>query len=283
MEQSALRKALQILLQQRRSQLSPADFNITRPSPQGRRPAGGGLSQPQVDDILGFGRGTYERLENGRLSKAPEDVLRRVGQLFRLNEHEWAWLWRMTWRRDPPSPLDPNRGEEIPASWLRVIGSMTHAVYITDHRWELVACNEHFKDLFPGRQPPKNTMEWMLLSTDARHTLGDWASSWAPFVAPHVWAARAAYPGDTVLEDLEQRILADPDAGPIYRDFGPIIFVHPDGACRPFIHPVDGPGWITLHTSAPKSASSFTTMTMIFDAGERPAPQPPLRIERTNA
>lgn len=279
MEQGALKEALRILLQRHRAELSPAELGLTRLVPQGRRPQGGGLSQTQIDDYLGFGRGTYERLENGRLPKAQEHILKAVGELFRLNSHEWTWLWRMTWRQDPPFPLYGDRDEEIPASWLRVIDAQPHVVYITNHRWEVLAHNFAFTRIFTDRRVPRNTMEWMLLDPEARHVLGDWAACWAPLVAPHVWAARAAYPDDTYLADLEQRILADKDAGPIYADFGP-IFIHPDGACRPFIHPVDGPGWMTLHTSSPKSSARFITMTMIFDPGpECPKVLPPLRAQ----
>jgi hypothetical protein len=282
-EQRALKEALRILLTRRRSELNPTDYGITRIAPQGRRPAGGGLSQTQVDDVLGFGRGTYERLENGRYSNAPEHLLKAVGELFDLNSHEWAWLWSMTWRRQPPYALHPATTEEIPASWTRVIDSLPHAAYITNHRWELVAYNYHFPRIFPGRHVPPNTMEWMLLSPDARFILTDWKASWAPLIAPHVWAARAAHPTDMYLVGLEQRILADEEAGPIYRDFGPIM-VHPDGACRPFNHPVKGPGWMTLHTSCPTSSRSFITMTMIFDPGEeRPTPLPPLRARAGGA
>lgn len=281
MEQGALKEALRILLQRHRAELSPAELGLIRIAPQGRRPRGGGLSQAQVDDYLGLGRGTYERLENGRLANPPEHLLKAVGELFKLNSHEWTWLWRMTYRSDPPYPLSGDRDDEIPASWLRVIDSVPHAVYITNHRWELVAFNYRFTRIFPNRRVPPNTMEWMLLAEEARHILGDWATSWAPFISPHVWAARAAYPADAYLADFERRILADPIAGPIYADFGP-IFVHPDGACRPFNHPESGPGWMTLHTSSPKSSSRFTTMTMIFDSGpEHPTVLPSLRSQRS--
>ncbi|NUR01348.1 MAG: helix-turn-helix domain-containing protein [Streptomyces sp.] len=274
---ASLREALRILLKRRRAELNPAELGISRATPVGRRAAGGGLSQTQVDDLLGFGRGTYERLESGRYREAPEHVLKAVGELFELTQHEWVWLWRMTWRRDPPFPLRPDNEETIPASWHRVLDGQPHPAYLTNHRWEVVAYNQHFPQIFPGRRVPPNTMEWMLLSPDARYILGDWANSWAPFVAPHLWAARAAYPDDAYLKDLERRALADPELSPIYKDFGP-IFVHPDGATRPFNHPEKGPGWITLHTSVPLSSPRFVTMLMIFDEGpERPKTLPPLR------
>lgn len=272
-----MKDALQLLLRRRRSELRPEDHGFTRLSPQGRRPAGNGLSQAQVDEILGFGRGTYERLEAGRYTNAPEHVLKAVGLLFKLNNHEWTWLWRMTWRRDPPFLLRGERDEEIPAAWVRLINDTPHPVYITNYRYDLIAYNRAFTDIFHGRTVPENTLEWMLLHPDARHILRDWSASWAPFIAPHVWAARAAHPDDEYLADLEQRIIEDPDAGPIYKDFGP-IFVHPDGACRPFDHPLLGIGWVTLVTSLPMSSSAFITMSMMFDPGEdRPTPQPPLR------
>lgn len=274
MEQRALREALRILLQRRRSELNPANYGFTRTA--GRRPVGGGLSQTQVDDILGVGRGTIERLENGRLNHAPEHVLKGVGELYNLNPHEWVWLWRMTWRRDPPFPLCPDADEEIPASWQKVLDGQPHPAYLTNYRWEVVAYNDLLPSIFPGGRVPPNTVEWMLLNPDARRILGDWGQEWAPMVAPHVWAARAAHPDDEYLADLERRILEDPEAGPIYEDFGP-IFVHPDGACRPFNHPTQGPGWITMHSSIPRSSPRFVTMLMIFEQGEQPETLPPLR------
>jgi hypothetical protein len=282
-EQGALKEQLRRLLQQHRSELNPATLGLARIAPQGRRAAGGGLSQTQVDDLLGFGRGTYERLENGRLPNPPEHVLKAVGQLFDLNHHEWVWLWRMARRQDPPFTLRQDNDEEIPGSWLRVLDGQPHPAYLTNHRWEVVAYNRHFPHIFPDRRVPPNTMEWMLLSPDARYILGDWKGSWAPFIAPHVWAARAGHPDDEYLADFERRILDDEEAGPIYQDFGP-IYVHPDGACRPFNHPEKGPGWMTLHTSIPRSSPRFVTMLMVFDPGEeRPIPLPPLRARYLGA
>lgn len=277
MTQGALKEALKTLLQRRRAALNPSEYGVTRLAPQGRRAAGGGLSQPQVDEILGLGLGTYERLENGRLPNAPEHVLRAVGELFQLDPHEWILLWQMIRRSDPPYPLRADRDEEIPASWCRVIDSVPHPVYITNYRWEIVAYNYLVPRLFPGRRVPPNTMEWMLLNPDARHILGNWSTAWAPLVAPQLWAGRVAHPDDEYIADLERRVMADDVIGPIYRD-RKRFFVHPDGACRPFNHPERGPGWMTLHTSSPKSSSRFVNMTMIFDEGEeRPPALPPLR------
>lgn len=268
--------ALRILLQRRRAELNPHDFGLTRIAPQGRRAAGGGLSQTQVDDLCGLGRGTMEKLENGRYGdRAPEHVLNSVGELLNLDTHEWELLWLLTRGHQPAYPR-PCREDEIPASWLRVIDSIPHPVYITTHRWEVVAYNPLFPRIFPGRRIPDNTMAWMLLSFEARHVLTDWATAWAPFVAPQLRAGRAAYPDDAYITDLERRVIADPEAGPIYQDFG-CIYVHPDGACRPFHHPEHGPGWCTLHTSSPKSSPRFITMTMLFDK-ERPPVLPPLRV-----
>ncbi|MER6847736.1 helix-turn-helix transcriptional regulator [Streptomyces flaveolus] len=277
MKQNALKGALRTVLQRRRAMLNPADYGFTRLAPQGRRPAGGGLSQTQVDDILGFGRGTYERLENGRYNNAPEHVLRSVGELFKLNPHEWVWLWRMTWRHDPPQPIYPEQNDELDGTWQHVIDSVPHAVYITNHRWDVVAFNSRFPRLFPGQEYPANTMEYMLLDPAARRLLPDWDSAWAPFIVPQLWAGRAAYPDDERIADIVRRVLEDTVTGPFYRDFGP-VFVHPDGTCRPFNHPEHGIGWVSLATSSPLSSSRFITMTMIFTPGaERPVSPPPIR------
>jgi hypothetical protein len=264
--QDALAAALQALLKRKRAMLDPDDYGFARAAGQGRRAEGRGLTQAHMDELLHVGRGTYAKLESGTLcgAKAPEALLKSVGEFFRLDRHEYTWLWRMTWRRDPPEPLHDAREDQVPGEWLRVIHGSRHMAYITNHRWDVLAHNPRWPRMFPGGEAPANTMEWMLLHADARTILGEWETAWAPLVVPQLWSARAAYPGDTYLADLEKRVLDDPKAGPIYETFGD-IYVDPDGSTRPLNHAELGPGWVTMCSSAPRSAPRCHTMALIWD------------------
>ncbi|MGW7007607.1 hypothetical protein ACWGCW_33590 [Streptomyces sp. NPDC054933] len=106
--------------------------------------------------------------------------------------------------------------------------------------------------------------------------LGDWEHSWARQVVPLLWAAREAYREDPVLADLEHKVGAGPECGPIYEEFGP-IYAHPDGAVRPFNHAELGPGWVTVCASIPKGAPTCQVVEMIYQAGKRrPGYLPPI-------
>lgn len=278
MTEDPVRDAIRTVLRRRRAQMDPANYEVTRRSTRGRHAAGLGLTQEQVEDILQIGRGTYQRLEAGRYARPPETLLRQVADLLGLTQHEWVWLWRMTWRRNPPSPLHLTC-EQIPGAWRRVMDRSDpghHMAYATNYRWDILWHDPAFARMFPGREVPKNSTWWTLLHPDARHVLADWELSWATQVVPHLRAARETYPGDPVLAEMEQAVLTDKKCGPIYREFGE-VYVHADGAVRPLHHAERGPGWATLLAAGPRSASTAQVTHVIFDAGEdAPTQLPPI-------
>lgn len=285
MSDDSMKAAIRTVLRRRRAQLDPGQFGIKHPPTRGRRADGLGLTQEDVDAILQMGRGTYQRVEAGRYAKPPEALLRQIADLLDLTEHEWTWLWRMTWRRNPPHPLHLQQ-EEIPGAWRRVMDRNDpghHMSYLTNYRWDLRWHDPAFPAMFPRREVPRNTTRWTLLHPDARHILVDWELSWATQVVPHLWAARAQYPQDPVLAEMERAVLDDKRCGPIYREFGP-IFVHADGAVRPMHHAELGPGWVTMLVAGPKSASTAQVTHLIFDAGDEPPQQlPPIQAMPTAA
>ncbi|MEU9855779.1 helix-turn-helix transcriptional regulator [Streptomyces sp. NPDC047974] len=81
------RRSLKRVLQRRRAAISPVTrgFPPWLPGP-GRR--GEGLGQEQTDELLARARGTYNRLENGRLAHPGADLLTAVAQVLGLDEHE---------------------------------------------------------------------------------------------------------------------------------------------------------------------------------------------------
>ncbi len=258
------KKALKALLKARRERIDPETMGFMRiAGRQGRRAPG--LSQSQVDRLINRADGVYHRLETGTYTNPPFDLLADVARLYRLDEQEWVSLCRYARASDPPAPLYPRSGKEVPGAWQDAVDGISHMAYVTDRSWQLVAHNTAFASLFPGGTPPKNTLRWMLLGPDARKTLGNWATDWAPFVLPQLRTALAARPNDTVLRDIETDVMADSHTGPLYEQG--VAYIHPDGDIRPLNHPEHGPGWVTMCAAQPMSAPGARLIVLMFQPG----------------
>ncbi|MEV0579466.1 MULTISPECIES: MmyB family transcriptional regulator [unclassified Streptomyces] len=261
------KKALRDLLTERRALIDPTGHGFQRPARQGRRAPG--LSQHQVDQLCHRTLGTYRRLESGSYPNPPVDLLRDIAVLFALNEQEWVSLCRYAGIGDPPSPLTPRSGKEVPGVWQEAVDGMTHMAYVTDASWELIAYNAPFTRLFPNGRVPANTMRWMLLDPDGRSTLTDWATAWAPLVLPQLRAALATRPDDEVLRRIEKEVAVDPACAPIWESGG--AHIHPDGDERPLLHASDGPGWVTMCAAQPMTAPGARLIVLVFHPGARRA------------
>lgn len=268
--------ALTAFLRDRRDSLKPGDYGFDCEPRRGRRVPG--LSQEQVASLLGRPLLAYQRLESGNYPNPPVDLLEAVARLYGLSEEQWKALNYFARGAEPPSPLHAHSSLELPGGWQDAVECYTSMAYLTDHRWNVLVSNKAWSAMFPRRQTPANTMRWMLCEPEARTVLTDWDTAWAPRVAPQLRAARAALPYDDVLADLEDEVLSDPDAGPIYEAVGDVQ-VHPDGAERPLWHAEQGPGWVSLYAAAPMSAPHARLMMMTFHPGDKPRNfhRPPLR------
>ncbi|QEV16372.1 helix-turn-helix domain-containing protein [Streptomyces alboniger] len=255
--------ALRALLRERRALIAPESHGFSRPRGQGRRAPG--LSQHQVDQLLHRTFGTYHRLESGNYPNPPASLLRDVARLFGLNEQEWVSLCRYALLQDPPGPLHPSSGKEIPGVWQEAVESITHMAYVTDASWELLAHNEPFEAMFPDRRVPTNTMRWMLLEPDGREQLTDWRDSWVPMVLPQLRAALVARPDDEILRAIEKEVVADPELSHLYDSDGALI--HPDGHERPLRHAVHGLGWVSICAAQPMTAPGSRLFILIYHPG----------------
>ncbi len=273
------RKALKALLSERRDLIEPEDHGLTRPSRQGRRAAG--LSQQQVDELTGRAANTYYRLESGRYPNPPVDYLEQVGRLFGLNEQEWGCLCRYAGIGDPPYPLNPSSGLEIPGVWQEAVDGIAHPAYVNDASWNLIAHNAAFADLFPDSHVPANTMRWMLLDPRGRTMLTDWKAVWAPLVLPQLRAALALRPEDETLLKIAEDARADPDLAPLWESGG--AHIHPDGDERPIHHALQGPGHVTMCAAMPLGAPGARLIVLIYHPGQKKQHTrlPMLRARRT--
>lgn len=274
------KKDLKALLFERRALIEPEDHGLSRPTRQGRRAAG--LSQQQVDELTGRAPNTYNRLESGRYPNPPIDYLEQVGRLFGLNEQEWGCLCRYAGIGDPPFPLNPETGLEVPGVWQEAVDAISHPAYVTDASWDLLAHNTAWADLFPGGRIPRNTMRWMLLDPAARATLTEWHTVWAPLVLPQLRAALAWRPEDETLLQIAKEVVADPDLAPIWDAGG--AHIHPDGDERPLNHALYGPGHVTMCAAQPLTARGARLIILIYHPGQKKQHTrlPMLRARRTD-
>ncbi|MFJ3901100.1 XRE family transcriptional regulator [Streptomyces sp. NPDC090025] len=276
------RRALKEFLQERRAAIAPQSVGFPAPSGRGRRAAG--VSQEQLDQLLCRAPGTYNRLENGQMPNPAGELLSRLAWLLRMNEQDWAILWRLTRREHPPYTLHRDSGLALPGVWRGVVEAVSGVMaYVNDAEWNVLAVNAEFRALFPRCEPPANTMRWMLLDPEARTAiLTDWATRWAPVVMPQLRHAVELRPDNTALAGIERDVLADPVAGPLYREFTATPVPYPDGSERPIHHAVLGPGWIATCVSEPVTSPGARVMLLTFTPGaplveRRPLLQAPLR------
>lgn len=267
------KQALTKLLRDRRALIAPETHGLPRPTGPGRRAPG--LSQAQVDEVLGYSERTYQRLESGNYPSPPVELLRDVARLYGMNEQEWSTFCQLARGENPPYPLYDTSGDAVPSAWADAVTGCMHPAYVTDASWNLLACNKAFHELFDSGQAPANTMRWMLL--DGRDQLTDWATAWAPFVMPQLQNAVASRPGDKVVRQIEAEVLADPVSRPLYEVRGTSI--HPDGDERPIRHAVLGPGWVTMCVAQPLTAPGSRFMILIFRPGPRRATQRPPMLQ----
>ncbi|MFJ6608180.1 MmyB family transcriptional regulator [Streptomyces lydicus] len=279
------RDALKGLLDARRDAIDPVTVGLQRPQRQGRRAPG--LAQDQVDSLAGYGRNTYTRLVNGKIDEPSFELLSAYALALRLDEQEWTAMCNYARGQAPPFTLYEDSGLEVPAVWRDVIQGCTgHVSYITDRAWNLLATNKAFDEIYEALERPTNMMRWMLLSPAARGIPGDpdrpgiltdWATAWAPYVLPQLRAARARFRRDRTLFEIEQDVVADPITGPLYEERANAS-VHPDGDRRPQLHPLYGPGWVTICAAEPLGSAGARVMGVFFTPGAMPGDAPaPLR------
>ncbi|MEU2507861.1 helix-turn-helix domain-containing protein [Streptomyces sp. NPDC007863] len=268
------RRSLKRVLQRRRAAISPVTrgFPPRLPGP-GRRAEG--LSQEQMDELLARARGTYNRLENGRLAHPGADLLTAVAQTLGLDEHEWTFLWRVTRKENPPGALHGSAGTDVAGVWRRIVEGITGTlVYLSDVEYGVVAHNEDFRAFFPRRRPPANVMRWLLLDPEARtEVLVDWADRWAPAIMPHLRQTVESRPRNASLARLERDVLADPVAGPLYRARAAVPLPYEDGTELPVHHAVHGPGRLTTCLAEPIVAPGARLNLSIY-LPDAPTPDP---------
>ncbi|MFI9202621.1 helix-turn-helix domain-containing protein [Streptomyces sp. NPDC053048] len=254
------RSALGALLREARSLISPEDAGLSRTTRRARR--SDGLSQTDMDQLLYRSQGTYQRLESGRTPNPSAALLEDVARILRLNQRSWELLWQFAADAHPPYPILQSSGREIPPAWRDVMQDINCMAYVNDQSWNVITHNEAWAAMFPRREPPTNTMRWMLLDKEARtHVLTRWETHWAPVVIAQLKAALGAQ-DDPVLAEIERDVLADPEVRPLYERI-PAHGTSIDGNQRPLRHSVHGDMWVTILSAEPSHARGAQLVMLV--------------------
>ncbi|WP_405774003.1 helix-turn-helix domain-containing protein [Streptomyces sp. NBC_00859] len=256
--------ALRTLLESRRAAIAPETVGYTERSGAGR-PVNG-LSQEQIDALTHRARGTYGRLINGPEHRPNPAYLGDLARLLRMTEQEWTTLYWLT-RREVPAPLHNTSGMEVPGAWKAV--ELIHGVmaYLVDSAWNLITCNKEYRELFPGGEAPQNALMFMAVHPERHSVLLDWERSWAPFVLGQLRRATQERPDNKDLARIEEYVLHDPVAGPLYEATPFLALPFPDGAQRPVCHPQLGEGMVSISAAEPVTSPGSRLMLLTFRPG----------------
>jgi transcriptional regulator with XRE-family HTH domain len=159
------RRELAEFLRARRARIGPSDVGLV-PGTRRRTP---GLRREEVAQLSGIGVTWYTWLEQGRPIRVSVQVLDAVARTLRLDRAEQEHLYRLA--GVPAVPSDTTTGTVSPEVREIVAALDPLPASLTNGRYDLLATNEAYKDLFA---------RWHTTPCHCRNVL------WCCFVEPYL-------------------------------------------------------------------------------------------------
>ncbi|HEV2637395.1 MAG TPA: helix-turn-helix transcriptional regulator [Actinocrinis sp.] len=139
------RTELSTFLRTRRERLDPTELGL----PPGTRRRTPGLRREEVAQLAGVGVTWYTWLEQGRRINASTQVLDAIAKTLRLDQTEHEHLYRLAdvpglmVRSEPESSFEPGA--------RRILDEIKSPAFIGNERYDVLAWNSAYRDLFPFR------------------------------------------------------------------------------------------------------------------------------------
>ncbi|MFC7908333.1 MmyB family transcriptional regulator [Streptomyces nigra] len=172
-----------------------------------------GVTQAQTAQLAGVSRRWYNSLESGRPANYSDAFLHRIRAILALHDDEWAIVYRIARGRAPAATLGSPLNQLLPPALLALVEqSKTWGIYLSDQRWDVLACNEKIQEYFPWMGSGLNVVEWVLTRPEARAQLINWQTDWA---LPTIAALRVnaeQWPNDERLQEVIETVRLDPTA-----------------------------------------------------------------------
>ncbi|MFE0929261.1 helix-turn-helix domain-containing protein [Streptomyces mutabilis] len=172
-----------------------------------------GVTQEEAARLTGVSRRWYNSLESGRSANYSDTFLQAVRRVLDLNDEEWHIVYRVTRGRVPAeAPVSPLTAL-LPEPLRNLVeDSPTWALYISDHRWDVLASNAKNLEIFPWMKYGINVMEWALTWPEARTQLIDWEEEWALPMIAQLRVHAEQYRNDERLRGVIRTVRGDPEA-----------------------------------------------------------------------
>lgn len=168
------RRALASFLKSRRQRLTPEAAGVRQW--YGRRRTHG-LRREELATLAGVSVTWYTWLEQARSIRVSRQVLSSLARALQLEPVETEHLFRLA-GEIPPANRPPCSREEIPAQYLTFLDLLDPLpAMITNHRFDVLACNDGFCVLFPHFESlpaaERNTLQ-MTFDERTRALYPDW-------------------------------------------------------------------------------------------------------------
>ncbi|MFD4553538.1 XRE family transcriptional regulator [Streptomyces sp. NPDC058469] len=172
-----------------------------------------GITQDQTAQLAGVSRRWYGSLEGARPGNYSDALLHAVRRILALNDEEWDIVYRVTRGHAPAAAPVSQLGALVPEAFRAFIeDSDTFAVYLNDHRWDVLAYNAKTLELFPWMKYGLNVMEWALTWPEARTQLINWEEEWAKPMMAQLLVHSDQWRTDERLWAVIETVRADPTA-----------------------------------------------------------------------
>ncbi|MEV7886931.1 MmyB family transcriptional regulator [Streptomyces sp. NPDC002817] len=172
-----------------------------------------GITQDQTATLAGVSRRWYNSLEAGRPANYSDAFLQAVRRILDLNDEEWDIVYRVTRGHAPAAAPVSHLGALLPDPIRAFIQeSRTWALYLNDHRWDVLAYNAKTLEYFPWMRYGLNVMEWALTWPEARTQLVNWKDEWALPMIAQLRVHAEQWRNDERLRVVIETVRADPTA-----------------------------------------------------------------------
>ncbi|MFJ9901158.1 helix-turn-helix domain-containing protein [Streptomyces sp. NPDC091280] len=192
---------------------------------------GPGVTQGQVAHLAGVSRYWYGGLEAGRAGNYSDAFLRAVRRVLALTDEEWEIVYRVTRGRAPAITPVSGLGALLPDAFRAFVEeSRSWAVYLNDHRWDVLAYNSKTLEYFPWMQYGLNVMEWALTWPEARTQLVNWEDEWAMPMMAQLRVHAEQYKSDERMQSVIGTVRSDPAARKLWDAPALPAITHPSSA-----------------------------------------------------
>lgn len=169
-----------------------------------------GTTQQQTVRPVGVSRRWYGNLEAGRPGNYSDTFLYAVRHVLDLDADEWGIVYNTVRGRAPNvTNFGPPTPKLSPALLSLVEQSPTRGIYLSNHCWDLLACNKKVQEYFPWTVDGADVVEWVLTSREERTQLIECWESWALPSMAVLRVHAEKWPQDDRLQGVIEKVRLD--------------------------------------------------------------------------